>query len=129
MSQLQSRDREGAAKLSRPVVKLLCVPRSYFRALDAGGRIDVGGADLNVFNLPLNFAEPVRRAGGIDDDVTHADLSRETTLDSAEAADGGIRIRVGIDVAVDRRRDQCATRHHGAAALGDDDVLDFARVR
>jgi hypothetical protein len=73
-------------------VKLLCPRRSDFCALDTRGRFDVGNVNLNVFNLPINFAEPVRRAWGIDDDVTHTDFPRQTTFDSAQTADGGIRI-------------------------------------
>ena len=43
--------------------------RSDFGALDTGGRIDVGDADLNVFDHAVDFAEPVRRTWGVDDDV------------------------------------------------------------
>src|SRR5712692_5497507 len=51
-----------------PAAPLLSRSRSDFGALDTGGRIDVGDADLNVFDDAVDFAEPVRRAWGVDDD-------------------------------------------------------------
>src|SRR5262245_20615368 len=101
----------------------------HFRAFDARRRVDVRNLYFEIFNRVRDIAEPMRRPWQIHDHVSRSDLSRQAALHANVAPDGRVGIRIGVRIAVDRRRNQRTSGDHGGGSFGHDDVLDGPGVR
>src|SRR5207249_9241578 len=94
------------------------------RPLDPRRRVDVRHRYLEVVDSAVDLAQPMRRAGEVDDDVPGADFARKTLFDAHFASNRGVRIRVRIRIAVDGRRYQRAAGDERRGAFDHDHVLE-----
>src|SRR4030095_949268 len=107
---LALRRRAGRGSTAAPSSRFVTIDREllygkHFCPLDSRRRIDVRNRDLDVLDRAVDVAQPVWCPGKIDHDVAGPDLAGQAAFDAGLAPDRRVRIRVGIRIAVDGRRD------------------------